>query len=210
LVAGYAAPRSDALRYVRRVVHAGSVALLLALSGDQWITLAGVLTGAIGAVGGFVFAYFNGKAERLHTRTLAISARLHEQRLAAYVEIGKFLEWQYLYVSRVEWWDIGLLVQTPDPPEPPGVDDWTTIMGKAKVSASSPVLEALQEVTNTTYALDHAIATKNAFMQVEGAEEIETTTGMPHWIAVEEARRPAMEAIHEAETRMRDELSAVS
>ena len=143
-----------------------SVALPLALSGDQWLTLAGVLTGAIGVIGGFVFAYYNGKAERLHTRQLAISTRLYEQRLAAYVEVGRLLERQNLYVSRVEFsYKQMLHVPMPDPPEQPSVDDWTMIMGKAKVSASAEVLEALQEVSNTTYRLDDAIAVRKFFLE---------------------------------------------
>jgi len=187
------------------------VTLPLALSGDQWITVAGVLSGAIGVVGGFVFAYFNGKAERLHTRDLAISARLHEQRLAAYVEIGKFLERQYLYVKRVER-VYYIPVQVADPPEPPSVDDWTMVMGKAKVSASAGVLEALQEAENTAYALDTAIVIRKAALEDPEVEQIERELGMgsPHTLAVEEARLTGMNAIEEAERRMREELAAAN
>ncbi len=182
--------------------------LVLALTGDQWITLAGVLSGAVGVVGGFVFAYVNGKAERLHTRQLALSARLHEQRLAAYVEIGRFLERQYLYVRDVEFEYQLTPVPRPEPPEPPSVDDWTTVMGRAKVSASAAVLEALNEVENTTYALDTAIAIKKAALLDPEVAQIEITLGMPHSIAIEEARRPALESIGEAERRMHEELAA--
>lgn len=197
--------------HVRSVGHARLVTLPLALSGDQWITMAGVLSGAIGVVGGFVFAYFNGKAERLHSRQLAISARLHEQRLAAYVEIGRFLERQYLYVKRVEW-VYRLPVQVADPPEPPSVDDWTMVMGKAKVSASAGVLEALQEAENTAYALDTAIATRKAALKDPEVEQIERELGMgsPHTLAVEGARLTAMTAIEEAERQMREELAAAT
>ena len=188
--------------------------LPLALSGDQWITLAGVLTGAIGVVGGFVFAYFNGKAERLHTRQLAISTRLHEQRLSAYVEIGRFLERQYLYVKWVEYvWTVpGTETLVSDPPKPPSVDDWTMIMGRAKVSASAEVLEALQEAEGTTYLLDLAIGTRKAAMtdpEVERKER-EWGTAAPYMMAIEEARIPAKLAIEEAERRMREELAAAT
>jgi hypothetical protein len=187
------------------------VTLPLALTGDQWITLAGVLSGAIGVVGGFVFAYVNGKAERLHSRQLALSARLHEQRLAAYVEIGRFLERQYLYVKTVERvWHVP--VQVADPPEMPSVDDWTMVMGKAKVSASAGVLEAFQEAQNTTYMLDYAIADRKAALQDPEVEQFERELGMgaPHTLAVEEARLTAMTAIKETEQRMREELAAAT
>jgi hypothetical protein len=59
---------------------AGSVTLRADVSGDQWIALAGVSSGAIVGVGGLFFAYFNGKAERAHGERLARSGRLHEQR----------------------------------------------------------------------------------------------------------------------------------
>jgi hypothetical protein len=68
--------------------------LPLALSGDQWIALAGVLSGVFGFVGGYVFAYFNGKAERAHGERLARSGRLHEQRFAAYKEVARLLKRQ--------------------------------------------------------------------------------------------------------------------
>jgi len=189
------------------------VALPLALSGDQWLTLAGVLTGAVGVVGGFVFAYYNGKAERLHSRELAISARLHEQRLAAYVEIGRFLERQYLYVKRVEWeWVNVLPVHGGDPPEGPSVDDWTMVMGKAKVSASAGVLEAMQEAESTTFALDMAIADRKIALADPAVKQFESSLGIgaPHTLAVEDARLIAMKAIEEAERRMREELAAAT
>jgi hypothetical protein len=144
------------------------VTLPLALSGDQWITLSGVLSGAVGVVGGFVFAYVNGKAERLHSRHLALSTRLHEQRLAAYVDIGTFLERQYLYVRDVAFSYQMTPVPRPDPPEPLSVDDWTTIMGRAKVSSSPEVREALNAVMNTSYELETAIATRMAFLEDRG------------------------------------------
>lgn len=185
--------------------------LPLALSGDQWITVAGVLSGAIGVVGGFVFAYFNGKSERLHTRQLAISARLHEQRLAAYVEIGRFLERQYLYVKSLEFVYL-IPVQMTNPPEPPSVDDWTMVMGKAKVSASAGVLEALQEAANKTYLFDMAIVERKAALQDPEVAQFESSLGLgaPHTLAVEEARMTAMTAIEEAEERMREELAAAN
>jgi hypothetical protein len=77
------------------------VTLPLALSGDQWFALAGVLSGVIGVGGGLVFAYFNAKEERSHGERLARSGRLHEQRFAAYREIARLLERQRLYLIRV-------------------------------------------------------------------------------------------------------------
>jgi hypothetical protein len=175
------------------------------------IALAGVLSGAVGVVGGFVFAYTNGKAERLHARQLALTARLHEQRLAAYVEIGQFLERQYLYARDVEFdWQQLTPLPRPDPPDPPSIDEWMTVMGKAKVSASPDVLEALIAVENAVYVLDSAIATKKFFHQDPNAAQIEITIGPHHQIAIEEARNPALEAIGEAERRMRDELAAAT
>ena len=51
------------------------VTLPLALSGDQWLAFAGVLSGVIVGGGGLVFAYFNGKEERARARRTARAKR---------------------------------------------------------------------------------------------------------------------------------------
>lgn len=87
--------------------------LPLALSGDQWLALAGVLSGVLVGGVGLVFAYFNGKSERAYGERLARSGRLHEQRLAAYKEIARLLQRQRLYLVRTE----PIIGPKPDPPQ---------------------------------------------------------------------------------------------
>jgi hypothetical protein len=120
--------------------------LPLALSGDQWIALAGVLSGVFGFVGGYVFAYFNGKAERAHGERLARSGRLHEQRFAAYKEVARLLKRQSLYLTRTE----PIVGPKPEPPQPLDDEDWATVSGLAAITPSGDVLAALEDAAQKT------------------------------------------------------------
>ena len=111
------------------------------MSGDQWIALAGVSSGAIVGIGSLLFAYFNGKAERAHGERLARSGRLHEQRRAAYVEISRLLERQRLFLVRTE----PFLGPKPAPPPPLNDEDWSAVSGQAAVSPSQEVRSLLSE-----------------------------------------------------------------
>ena len=131
------------------------VTLPLALSGDQWLALAGVLSGVIVGGGGLVFAYFNGKAERAHGERLARSGRLHEQRFAAYREIARLLQRQRLFLVRTE----PIIGPKPDPPPPLDDDEWSAVSGLAAISPSEDVLTALDEAARMTNVFEIAVST---------------------------------------------------
>jgi hypothetical protein len=78
------------------------VTLPLALSGDEWIAVAGVSSGVIVGLGSLVFAHLNGKVERAHGERLARNGRTHEQRRLAYVDIARLLSRQRLVLIRAE------------------------------------------------------------------------------------------------------------
>jgi hypothetical protein len=124
----------------------GLVTLPLAFTGDQWLALAGVLSGVIVGGGGLVFAYFNGRSERQHGERLARSGRLHEQRFAAYREISRLLERQRLYLTRTE----PILGPKPDPPPRLDDEEWATVSGLAAISPSEDVLTALEDASQKT------------------------------------------------------------
>lgn len=162
--------------------------LPLALSGDQLIALVGVSSGALVGIAGLVFAYFNGKSERDHAKQLARSGRLHEQRLTAYVEIGKLLRRHALFVERSGPGIPG--VPRPDPPPPLDDEEWTSLMGRAAVSATQSVLIALEAASYFASAY---------------ASDIEHRSDDHHAIRV--TRDRARDAISDAEREMREELA---
>jgi hypothetical protein len=87
---------------------------VMALTGDQWIAIAGVSSGAAVGLAGLAFGYFNGRSERQHAEGLARGSRLHDQRLAAYAELARYLERERLYLQRTE----PMIGPQPDPPGP--------------------------------------------------------------------------------------------
>ena len=120
--------------------------LLLALTGDQWLTLAALASGALIGLSSLVFAYFNGRSERTHGERLARSDRLHEQRFAAYKEVARLLERQRLYLTRTE----PLVGPKPDPPRPLDDEEWATVSGLVAISPSADVLAALEDASQRT------------------------------------------------------------
>jgi hypothetical protein len=181
------------------------VTLPLALNGDQWLALAGVLSGVLVGGGGLVFAYFNGKSERAYGERLARSGRLHEQRLAAYKEIARLLQRQRLYLVRTE----PIIGPTPDPPPPLDDDDWAAVSGLAAVSPSQDVLAAMEEAARKTsdFEIDalkyRRIQAQPAAARVDEDPEEELNAR----VSMDAARDRALEAISEAQRAMREELA---
>jgi hypothetical protein len=179
--------------------------LPLALTGDQWIALAGVTFGALVGLGGYVFAYFNGRTERAHGERLARSSRLHEQRFTAYREISRLLERQRLYLARTE----PFLGPKPDPPPPLDDEEWATVSGLAAVSPSEGVLAALQDASQKTSDFEtRAFTYRRINARPAAARVNEDPDEEPKARrSMDAARDQALDAISEAQRTMRDELA---
>jgi len=176
------------------------VTLPLALSGDQWIALVGVSSGAVVGLGSLVFAYLNGKSERAHGERLARSGRLHEQRHTAYVEIARLLSRQRLFLIRTE----PIIGPKPDPPPPLDDDEWAAVNGVASISPSPGVLTALEEAAQKPS--DFEIAVFN-HRRVEANPRVLGDQGMDARMEMDTARDRALAAITEAERAKREELA---
>jgi hypothetical protein len=177
------------------------VVLPLALSGDEWIALAGVLSGALGVLVGVGFAYVNGKSERAHSERVARSGRLHGQRLSAYVELARALRRQGMYVVRTE----PLVGPQPDPPAALDDEEWAALMGKAIVAASPDVLAALEDANTETMTFQFAV-NELAQMNAQAA--------LPNLLVaarqrLDDTRGRALNAIEETERLMREELATL-
>jgi hypothetical protein len=181
------------------------VTLPLALSGDQWLALAGVLSGVIVGGGGLVFAYVNGKEERAHGERLARSGRLHEQRFTAYKEIARLLERQSLYLIRTE----PFIGPKPDPPQPLDDDEWAAVSGLASISPSPEVLAALNEAAQKTSEFEiHAFTYRRINARPPAARVNEDPEEEPKArMSMDTARDRALGAITEAERAMREDLA---
>jgi hypothetical protein len=178
------------------------VTIPLALSGDQWIALVGVLSGALVGIIGVGFAYFNGKSERAHSERIARSGRLHEQRFKAYVEIATHLARQRLFLARTEpLWETA---DAPGPPAPLSDKEWAALAGLAAVSPSPEVLDALELAQTETRNFEGAVIQLRAAEKT--AEGSELTS---HYQQKDNARQRALVAIEETERVMREELAAL-
>jgi hypothetical protein len=173
------------------------------VSGDQWIALAGVSSGAIVGIGSLLFAYFNGKAERAHGERLARSGRLHEQRRAAYVEISRLLERQRLFLVRTE----PFLGPKPAPPPPLNDEDWSAVSGQAAVSPSQEVRSLLSEAAERTTKFEYAV---HDYRQEEARPRAAPDeAGKSPRQTMDEARDRALKSITAAQERMRKELEGL-
>jgi hypothetical protein len=176
--------------------------LPLALSGDQWIALVGVLSGALVGIVGVGFAYFNGKSERAHAERIARSGRLHEQRFKAYVEIATYLARQRLFLARTEpLWESA---DAPGPPSPLSDEEWAALGGLAAVSPSREVLDALEHSQREARNFEDAVIQLRAAQKT--AEGSELTN---HYQQKDNARQRALIAIADTERAMREELAAL-
>jgi gas vesicle protein len=173
------------------------VTLPLALSGDQWIAFFGVMSGAIVGVAGLVFAYMNGKAERVHGEKLARSERLYDQRREAYGSAAEVLEKYRRYIRITE---AGMDLPDPDVPD---TDDSASMYAALSVSASSDVAAALDRFDELGTAFIGTVYAYTGIRRQGGAIHMEEEARQ----AMEEAREHAIEAIDEAERLMREELS---
>jgi hypothetical protein len=70
------------------------------VTGDQWVAVVGIAAGIAGTVGGYLFGYFNGRAERTHAEHLSRAARLHNQRLDGYAEVSTYLLREREFLSK--------------------------------------------------------------------------------------------------------------
>lgn len=175
--------------------------LPLALSGDEWIALGGVSSGAIVGLGGLVFAFFSGRSERAHGERLALSGRLHEQRLTAYVQIAGFLERQRLFLIRTEpfYSEPGQA----DPPPPLNDDEWAAVNGLAAVSPSPEVLAALEYAQEGARFFEYAVRELRNALDAEGPQLFTARQQKDN------ARQRAIAAINETERVMREELAGL-
>jgi hypothetical protein len=167
---------------------------VLAFTGDEWLALAGLAAGALGTLGGLVFAYFNRKAEQQHARELSRSERLHAQRRDAYVQLAAFLERMRLWAYRTE----PFMGPQPDPPTQASDDEWTRLSGLAAVAGSLDVQSKMNGASKRLRDFEIAVLHYRT-----GRDErfVETRRQM------EDARQAAFAAITEVQEAMRDELA---
>lgn len=184
-------------RSVRTCRNAERV-MLLSLSGDQWLTLAGVASGVVGVIGGFVFATVNGRAERAHAERLARSERLHEQRQEAYLKIAEYLERQRFYLVRTE-----VTFTDREPPAPLGDDEWASISALAAISPSKEVQDTLAESQREAIHFDLAVINVQTAKGMAAGNELTEARGH-----LDGVRQDALDAIDETERLMQEELDA--
>lgn len=113
--------------------------------------LALVVTGIVGALG-VLSPVAVRWVDRGHERDLARGARLHQQRLAVYVRLGRFLEnerWRLEHVSlRV------IPKEEEAKEEPPTRDEWTTVQGEVRVAGSTAVATALDRYYEASFSFN--------------------------------------------------------
>jgi hypothetical protein len=173
-----------------------------ALSGDQWIALAGVAAGAVGALAGLVFSYFNARSERISAQSLARSERLHAQRVDAYATLASFLERQRIYAARTE--PIFTVGSPPPLPKPTSDEEWLEMRGRASVAGTDAVDAAVKEAQKRFNEFSaNVMVYRQMHERAEGKEGIKLRTQL------DESRQSAYEAIDEAQRAMRDELAAL-
>jgi hypothetical protein len=173
------------------------VQLPLALSGDQVIALVGVTSGALVGLAGLVFAYVNGEREREHSKQLARSGRLHEQRREAYITLAELLEKVRTYINRTE---TALDVPAPNPP---GDDEWVSTEAVAAVSAPSDVVAAFQSAKQAGIDFIARVLSYRGIRHQGGRPQMEEGARQE----MEQARERAIAAIDEVERIMREELA---
>jgi hypothetical protein len=173
----------------------------LALTGDQKIALVGVLVGLAGTIGGLLFAYFNGRAERAAAHKLARSGRLHAQRLDAYADLSAFLERERLYIERTEPQIV--VGEGQAPPDPLSDEEWIKLRGRVSVGGSATVEAAVEEAQTRAHGFAGAVLSYRGIVQ-EGGNAIQVNQSREQ---MDRARRRAIEVIEDAQRVMRDELA---
>jgi hypothetical protein len=167
---------------------------LLALTGTEWIGLAGVAAGALGTIGGLVFAHLGRRAEHEHARELSRSQRLHAQRQDAYVQVAAFLERSRLWAFRTEpFWG-----PQPEPPEPANDEEFVRLSALIAVAGSPEVQEKVRDATSRLRIFEITVGT----YRDEGYERVPERRR-----ELEGARTAIFDSITEAEEAMRDELA---
>lgn len=171
------------------------------MTGDQWIALTAVLSGALVGVDGLIFGYFNGRAERNHARNLSRGARLHEQRLAAYADLSAYLERERISIARIE--PVFVVSEPQPPPDPLSADEWTQIMGRAAVAGSDEVRAAVEHARRQSGDfLGRAVVYRHMNAQHAEGQQLADAG-----VAMEQARQEAFGAIDAAQAQMRGELA---
>jgi hypothetical protein len=162
--------------------------------------LAIVVTGAVGALG-IISPAVLAMVQRKHERELARSARLHEQRLDLYRELGQFLEMERMRLERTEpkvQFDPPLI-----PPDPPTDETWARLHGEVGVAGSEAVRAALVEYHTAVRSLmGHLFSLWGIREQAGDANPL----AQQALAAVHGARATAVERLAAVEHVMREEL----
>jgi hypothetical protein len=177
-----------------------------------------------GTVGGYLFGYFNGNAERSHGERLARAARLHEQRLEVYTEAATMLEREieFLYLGEPMPSLYPRPVSTRDPPQRPKAD-WANIQGRLRIVGSEAVYKAVSSANTAVRLFELQIADYrevlasqvSALLAATSDEERERIRGTPPEgfraaaDRANELRLNGETAIEKAQLLMREELAGL-
>lgn len=160
--------------------------------------------GAVGTIGGLLFGYFNGRAERTEARALSRNSRLHAQRLDAYAELAAFLERERLYIARTE--PVITFGEAMPPPPALSENDWLTMQGRVGVAGSEAVERAVKDAQAAAMKFIGAVSVYRSADR-RGTPDLYSEGGLRE--QMDKARERATTAIDEAERAMRDELASL-
>lgn len=177
-----------------------------------------------GTVGGYLFGYFNGRAERTHGERLARAARLHEQRVDLYAEVAALLQRDkdFLYTTEA----MATLFPRPEPPQyqPQRAKDvWRAVDGRVRVVGSEPVSNAVSRAQIAVRKFELSVQDYRdmlasqaddliAATSDEERERIRTTRPAGFGTAAErvnQTRNDASALIDKAHSVMREELAGL-
>jgi hypothetical protein len=143
-------------------------------------------------------------AQQKHERQLASGARLFDRRAAVYEDMLRFLN---VWMERVDATEKMMTFEgEPEPPEPPGPEEWRGMYAKLRTYGSKAVAEGYDAFSEAV--VDFFIARVPATRTVR-----ETGTDPEEAVRIhrqlEDARRKVREALNALERLVSEELAAL-
>jgi hypothetical protein len=153
--------------------------------------------GALGIVSPIV----QSRNQREHELKLSRAARLHEQRLGVYRDLGHFLEMERTRIDRVE--PIMTVGEPRELPPEPTDDEWAQLHGSVAVAGSDEVRTALNEFHASVGAFaGHSFTFRELRRQDVHGQQVQDS-----YEAMQASRKVAYAKLDETERVMRDELA---
>jgi hypothetical protein len=153
-------------------------------------------TGTLGIVG-FLTTFFNGRADRRHTRRLAQDARLFESRVSVYEEVLAQANRDMLTMDRT----YPMIGPQPEPPAPAADEDWTRLSARISALGSDDVRTALQAFMETANGF---AAQAKVFRMMEAQHR---KAEPENYVEIDVIRKEARRLLNVLATRINEELT---